>query len=69
MAPSPASDDGKNADMDTGKTLIVAQPDPTPREGQLLQGIASLQMQLNVVSQRQDELMGLVGVLRDQQEG
>lgn len=69
MAPSSTPGDDKNTDMDIDETSTAAQPSLTPREGQLLQGIASLQMQLNVVSQRQDELMGLVGVLREQQEG
>ena len=67
MAPSSASGDGENVDMDVKKTSTIAHPDSTPREGQLLQGIASLQMQLSVVSQRQDELMGLIGVLQEQE--
>jgi len=55
--------------MDVDGTLTVSKPDVTPREGQLLQGIASLQMQLDAMSQRQDELMEFIGVLRGQQEG
>jgi len=69
MAPFSTPGDGENTDMDIDETSTVAQPGGTPREGQLLQGIANLQTQLNVVSQRQDELMELIGGLREQQDG
>jgi len=52
--------------MDIDETSAAPRPGLSPREGQLLQGITNLQMQLNVVSQRQDELMELIGVLREQ---
>jgi len=61
------SGDGENTGMDIDETSVVARPGVTPREGQLLQDVASLQMLLAAVSQRQDELMGLIGVLREQE--
>jgi len=69
MGSSSTSGDDENTDMDVDGTSTVSKPDVTPREGQLLQGIASLQMQLDAMSQRQDELMEFIGVLREQQEG
>lgn len=69
MDPSSTSGDGETADMDVDKTSTAVQPSVTPREGQLLQNIASFQTRLDLMSQRQDELMELIGVLREQQQG
>lgn len=69
MASPSTSGDGENVDADVDGISATAQPDLAPREGQLLQGITNLQQQLDTMSQRQDELMGLIGVLREQQEG
>ena len=67
MAPLSTSDDGEDACVDIDEMSAVPRPDLSPREGQLLQGITSLQTQLNAVSQRQDELMQLIGVLRERE--
>jgi len=67
MASFSTSDNGENMDVDVDGTSTVAQPGVTPREGQLLQGITDLRMQLDVVSQRQDELMEIIGGLREQE--
>jgi len=66
MDPPSTSGGGEDTGMDVDETSVAAQHDSTSREGQLLQGITDLQMQLNLVSQRQDELMELIGVLREQ---
>ncbi|KAF9647423.1 hypothetical protein BDM02DRAFT_2700656 [Thelephora ganbajun] len=69
MASFPTSGDGENADVNAdGAPSPATQHGLTSQEGQLLQGIAGLQMQLNVMSRRQDELMGLIDVLQEQQE-
>lgn len=62
MIPPSASGDGENLDV---VRTTVAEPALIPGEGQLLQDITSLQSQLSAVNRRQDELMQLVGVLRE----
>ena len=69
MGSSSASSDDKYMDLDAQGTSMVPEPDLTPREGQLLQGMTNLQSQLSAVSQRQDELVRLIGVLQEQQGG
>ena len=66
MGSSSASSDDKYMDLDAQGTSMVPGPDLTPREGQLLQGMTNLQSQLSAVSQRQDELVRLIGVLQEQ---
>ena len=68
MASSSTSSDCENTKMDVDETSTTVQHDLTSREGQFLQGVTSLQQQLDVMSQRQDELMEIIGVLREQQE-
>lgn len=67
MAPQSTPSDGKNPDAD-GTTTAV-EFGLIPEEGQLLQSITSLQSQLDAVSQRQNELIQLIGVLREPQRG
>lgn len=66
MNPPSISDHGKN--LEAGGTTTIAEINPTPQEDQLLQSITNLQSQLDVMSQRQDELIQLVGVLREPHE-
>ena len=67
MASSYTSSNGTNIDAD--RTTTVAESGLPPQEGQLLQSITNLQSQFDAMSQRQDELMQLVGVLRETQGG
>ena len=60
---------GENMDADADGTSAVSQSVLIPPEGQLLRGITDLQSQLNAMSQRQDELMEFIGVLREHQGG
>lgn len=69
MVSSPTCRDGENTGADAEGTSTVARPGFAPREGQLLQQIASLQTQLSAISRREEELVGLVGALRGQLEG
>ena len=66
MEPPSTSGDCEDMVVDVDETSDVARHGLASREGQLLQGITSLQTQLDAVSQRQDELMGLIGALREQ---
>jgi hypothetical protein len=67
MASSSTSGDGENAGMNLDdETSTVAQPDLTHQEGQLMQGIENLKAKLDLVSQRQDEMMGLIGAPQEQ---
>ena len=67
MASSPTSDHDEDMDTDANGTSTVTQPVLTPRDGQPLQGTTDLQLQLNAMSQRQDELMGFITALQEQQ--
>ena len=69
MAPSSTSAHGENTDTDVNGTSAITQPRPNPLEGQLLQGLTDLQPQLSAISQRQDELMEFINLVREQQEG
>lgn len=64
-APSTSGNDG-DIDMGIDETSTVTQPGSTPQEGQLWQ---NLQTRLDAVSQRQDEMMELIDVLRERREG
>lgn len=58
-----------SSNPDADRTASSAESGLVPQEGQLLQSITNLQSQLDAMSQRQDELMHIVGVLREPQGG
>jgi len=69
MASSSTSAHSENTNTDASGTSTVTQPGLNPLEGQLLQGLTDLQPQLSAISQRQDELMEFINLVREQQEG
>lgn len=62
MAPSYTFDHGEKMDANADGTSNSTQSGLTPWEGQPLRGITE-------ISQQQDELTELTGVLREQREG
>lgn len=69
MASSSSPRDGENTNSDVDERPTVGQPGSLPREDRILQQITHLHLRLNVIAQRQNEMMGRVGVRRGQQQG
>lgn len=67
MNSSTLPDDGETPNAD--RTMSGPEPVLTFREGRPSQDLASLQSELSAISQRQDELIELVGALQGQRGG